>query len=294
MKIYTRVTYDMETGEMVAAESHEYAGPVALCDGGPGGGGGTGGLSGDSATAGQGDLGGMGIIGGSEGSVPGALGAGGSLGDSSGSLGGGNVGVTGAGATFGGASTAGQFGGMTPSHSEGSTPGALASGSSGILGTVVTALGVIAGLALGNVPGAVIGGRAGHAIGNALGLGIPTEGGSLADSAASFGGMTGQGQTGGISPDSAGPPDVPETPPDMSLIAPTTPEAAPPEAPPEIGVVPEGPTSLNPETVEAGTTQQLEQMRKALRARMGYWASRKTFGPPGGLDIFTPSLFAVE
>lgn len=38
MKIYTRVVFDMETLQVLEADSFEYEGPLALCGGGGGGG----------------------------------------------------------------------------------------------------------------------------------------------------------------------------------------------------------------------------------------------------------------
>jgi hypothetical protein len=50
--------------------------------------------------------------------------------------------------------------------------------------------------------------------------------------------------------------------------------------------------STKPERI--GTeTRQAEELRRRARAKMGYWSTRKTFGPAGPLDIFTPSLFKV-
>ena len=115
MKIYNSVTIDIETGEILAEDSFEYSGPLALCggdgggDGGGGGdsGGGEGDADGVGGIGGPGDSGGSGIGASGEGGVGVGASGSGSVGDS----GGFGIGASGSGGIGAGGSASGSVGG---------------------------------------------------------------------------------------------------------------------------------------------------------------------------------------
>jgi hypothetical protein len=142
------------------------------------------------------------------------------------------------------------------------------------------AKGAMIGMSLGGIPGAVTGGVIGGVV----------SGVSQGD----FGGEgTGEGGShGGGDPDAAGPPDSTDQGQIGKKYMPPAPNPPVVEKPVQALLPGEVFKSIKPgETTEG--TRKAEELRRQLRAKMGYWSARKTFGPAGPMDIFVPSLFKV-